>query len=467
MAELSQYPPVTWIYRRWAELTLARQFALTGAVVLVAGMAVMGFWVTRQIEEGVTRNTATATALYIDSVIAPLLPDLRKEETLSEGARRALDETLSQGPLGQRLASFKIWKDGGLITYSSRPELIGRRFEPSENLALAWEGEVAAEFDRLNDDEDALERAEGVPLLEVYSPIREPWTGKVVAVAEFYEINPELRSNLRAARVRSWLVVALVAAGIMALLSGIVLRGSRTIVGQSRSLEARVAELSRLVAQNRELRLRVERASSRAVALNERFLKRISADLHDGPAQLLALAALKLGDAKVPSETADDRRAELEPIRRHLDEALREIREICRGLTLPQIERLDLERLLQTVVETHEHRTGTKVTLQSPEEAPAMSISERICIFRFVQEGLNNAFRHAGGLNQVVAASVSGRWLEVSVSDQGRGFDPGNYSGVGLGLAGLRERIESLGGEFGMESSPHGTRLTMVLKLAE
>ena len=430
-------------------------------------MFIIGLWVTRQIEENVTRNTAAATALYVDSVIAPLLPDLRSAERLSEGARRALDETLSQGTLGQRLASFKIWREDGLIVYSSRPELIGRRFEPTDNLSQAWAGQVTAEFDELHDEEDALERAEGEPLLEIYSPIREPWSGDVVAVAEFYEVAGELREAIYDARLASWLVVAVVTLGMGGLLSGIVLSGSRLIATQRQHLEARVAELSRLVAQNRELRLRVERASSRAVALNERFLRRISADLHDGPAQLLALASLKLGDSRVLSEADPGRSDELVQIREHLNEAMREIREICRGLTLPQIERLGLPELLQAAVAAHRQRTGTEVALSAPDTAPSMSVSEKICVFRFVQEGLNNAFRHAGGVGQSVAADVSGMILTVSIADAGPGFQVEAADGGGLGLAGLRERVESLGGTFAVESTEAGTRLTMVLRLAD
>src|SRR5918993_501068 len=221
--------PLDRVRRRWASLTLARQFSLAGSAVLLAGMVVIGLWVTRQIGDDVTRNTAAAMALYVDSVIAPLLPDVRDGDVLPEGARRALDETLSQGALGRRLASFKIWKKGGLVAYSSRPELIGRRFEPTDNLKRAWSGQVTAEFDELHDAEDALERAEGVPLLEIYSPIREPWSGDVVAVAEFYEVADDLQRDLLAARTRSWLVVAAVTLGMMGLLSGIVLRGSNMI----------------------------------------------------------------------------------------------------------------------------------------------------------------------------------------------------------------------------------------------
>lgn len=439
-------------------LTLAGQFLLAGAAVLVAGILAIGLWVTGQIEAGVTRNTATATALYVDSVIAPLLEDIGEDKALSEGARRALDEILARSALGSRIVSFKLWKRGGRIEYSNRPELIGREFPPTENLKRAWTGEVAADFDELSDEENALERAEGTPLLEIYSPIREPWSGRVVAVAEFYEVARELKANIVASRLRSWLVVAGVGIAMMGLLFGIVLRGSRVIASQRAALETRVGELSAALAQNEELRAKVLRASSRAVALNERFLKRVSADLHDGPAQLLALASLRLGGAPPAPD-------EMVRIRGHLDDAMREIRDICRGLALPQIERLDLAGLLELAIANHAGRTGSDVALTVEGGGAVLTPSEKICVFRFVQEGLGNAFRHAGGRGQAVSAIAGDGRLLVSVSDAGPGMSNTAEPGEGLGLLGLRERVESLGGSFAVASSPQGTRLTMDIRL--
>lgn len=242
------------INRRWNALSLAHQFVLAGGGVLIVGMLVLGVWVTGQIQSGVTRNTAAATALYVDSVISPLLPDIRNQQVLSAGARRALDETLSQGALGERIASFKIWLQGGLIAYSSEQKLIGQTFPLTESLKSAWAGDVAAEFDELDDEENITERGSEVPLLEIYSPIREPWSGRVVAVAEFYERAGELTDSLRVIRMKSWLVVATVALCMMGLLWGIVLRGNSLIESQRSALEERVSELSRLLTQNQELR---------------------------------------------------------------------------------------------------------------------------------------------------------------------------------------------------------------------
>jgi len=159
--------------RRWSELSLALQFLVAGGFGLLAVMLVVGAWVTSQIRDGVTRNSAATTALYVDSVIAPLLPDLRKSEELSESVKQALDETLGQGALGKRLVSFRLWRRDGTILYSKDSALTGRRFDLNGHLRSAFQGSVVAQFDTFDENEEK-ERSAGVPLLEIYNPVREP-----------------------------------------------------------------------------------------------------------------------------------------------------------------------------------------------------------------------------------------------------------------------------------------------------
>lgn len=453
------------IIKGWRELSLAGQFAAAGSFVLLGGMLAIGAWVTHQIEGGVTRNTASATALYMESVLAPLAQELATSDTLSIGARRAADEILQNTVIGSRLASFKIWKEGGLVAYSSEPSIIGHFFEPTDRLRAAWAGQVLGNFDDLHDSENMNEQQMGLPLLEIYSPIREAWSGRVIAVAEFYEIASELEEELFQARLISWLVVAAVSLSMFGLLFGIVLRGSRTIEAQRAAQSRRVKELALLAEQNDALRLRAQRASNRVVEYNERHLRRISAELHDGPAQLLALASLRL-DGIIPAVTSDKALLDLKIVNSSLDDAMRDIRDISRGLSLPAIERMTLSEILHTVVEAHQKRTGSEVLLISGQEEPELSQSLKICLYRFVQEGLSNAFRHAGGKGQKVEASVTNGALHLSVSDSGPGFAPSEITTPtdkgGLGLAGLTERVESLGASFSIQSAPgSGTRLEM------
>ncbi len=463
MNTAAQLAQLNGVRQKWSALTLAGQFVLAAGTVFLAGAFVIGYWVTRQIEDGVVQNSAAATTLYVDSILTPIIQNVEQNRVLSRGATQALDETLSMGKLGKRIIFFKLWARDGLVTYSSEPGLAGQRFKPTDSLEKAWGGQLAAELDELDDSENKTERTLGQPLLEIYSPVREPWSGEVIAVAEFYEIATDLSKELIAVRLRSWLLVAFVTICMMGILSGIVLRGSNLIIAQRKAAERRVEDLSGLLKQNEVLRLRVQNASSRATIINERYLKRISADLHDGPAQLLALVLLKMG--KLPKAKTSGLSNEM-PFQEYIEEAMREIRNISHGLTLPQIETMGLSKLVSAAVNAHKRRTGTQVTLDLPVETVNLTQSEKTCIYRFIQEGLSNAFRHADGVGQSVGVNVHDNLLVVSIADKGVGFEVGSGAKDGIGLAGLRERIESLGGGFEIESSHQGTRLRMELKIS-
>jgi signal transduction histidine kinase len=453
-------------------LTLAQQFAIAGSVVLFAGMVAIGLWVTRQIQDGVIGNIAATTALYVDSVISPLAQELTQRDTLSPEARADLDALVKKSNFGKRIVSLKIWKPGGLIAYASHPEMIGKVFPTTPNLVRGWKGELSAEFGKLLDEADALERAAGLPLVEIYSPLRESGTGRVIAVAEFYETVTTLKQIQFRATLSSWAVVATVTISMLTLLFVIVLRGSMTIQNQRQALVQRIQELSRLLTQIEELRNRVQQASRRTTEINESYLRRISADLHDGPAQLLALAALHLDKLKPPvtniSQAASDQKTYLEIVRESLTSALTELRDICTGLTLPELDELAPADVLRNATHAHERRTDTTVELAVHSVPDELARSMKICVYRFIQEALNNAFSHAGGRGQAVDCRYQGGMLEVTVTDTGPGFDPSQKTETeyGLGLPGLRERIESLGGTLNIFSAPgQGTRLTMYCRL--
>ncbi|MDK4718609.1 sensor histidine kinase [Rhizobium sp. CNPSo 3968] len=457
------------LIERWNSQSLARQFLLAGGFVAICAMLVVGSFVAGLIENAVTRNSAATTALYVDSVIAPLLPDMQTTQVLDDTVTRALDETLGQGALGTRLFSFRLWRSDGTILYSNDKNLSGKQFPLSDSLNTAFSGQMVAKFNRLDDVESVAERNSGKPLLEIYNPVLQPWSGKVVAVSEFYEVAYDFEGSLTQARLLSWLVVALFTLTFFALLSIIVLRGSRTIDNQRKALNGRIGELSTLLRQNEALRARVQRATQRSAALNESYLRRIGADLHDGPAQLVAYASLRLDSQTLtnPATAPDEREASLRTIKASLDDAMAEIRGICGGLMLPHIETDNLPGLLGRAIRAHERRTGVTVALSVGAIPADLSTSAKICIYRFVQEALNNGYRHAGGIGQKVVQSLEGGQIVIEVADEGPGFDPKDVGPQKLGLAGLRDRVESLGGTFQLLSSNRGTTVRMSLNIEE
>lgn len=459
-----------WITRPWRGSSLASQFLVTGGLVALFAMLLVSVLVTSLIERAVTRSAAATTALYVDSVVAPLLPDMQKSTMLDDIVRRALDETLGQGALGRRLEEMRLWARDGRILYAKENSLIGRRFEITPDLAHAFAGQMVANYDHYDVLDQNAKPPTG-PLLEIYNPILQPWSGKVVAVLEFYERADDLQAALAGARMKSWLAVAAVTAFFFLLLSAIVLRGSRTIDRQASDLTARVSELTDLLDQNRALHARVRRASQRVTSLNESYLRRLGADLHDGPAQLIALASLRLDSEALLAGGAarEARESEVEQIRTSLGEALQEIRTLCHGLVLPHIETSGFEGVVCHAIDAYEQRTGSRVArhMEDMDMDISMPLPQRICVYRFLQEALNNGYRHCREANQSVAIERFGTKLRIAVSDDGPGFDPDRMKAGSIGIAGMRERVESLGGSFELATSRLGTKLAMTLDVEE
>lgn len=445
--------------------TLPARFLLAGSAVMLAGALVVGTWVARRIEAGVVENTAIASALYMESFISPLSQDLADSEGLSPPARQALREIFASTSLGERVVSYRIWKPGGLVVEASDPSLEGRRFTPSPDQRAAWEGRIAASLADLDDAENAGEARLGIALLEVYSPIRALWTGEVIAVAEFYERADDLARELSDARRTGWLVVAGVFLTSGVLLYGIVLAGGRTIERQQEDLARQLAESRRMAEQNRTLRDRVLAAATRSTAQAERVMRRVGLDLHDGVAQHLSLASLRLDGA-----VDDPEGAEARTVRSALDAAMCELRAISRGLALPDLEHLGTAEVAARAVDDHRRAFGTDVALALPEAAalPALPLAARLSLYRFLQESLSNAHRHAGGAGVEVALAPRGGGIEATVADRGPGFDPDTASALrpdgGQGLIGLRDRAEMLGGHVRIEAGPGaGARITLSL----
>ena len=454
-----------------ARLSLASQFLLASLVVLVLGMLVTGTWVSEAIERGVLNRSAALTALYVDSVLSPHLEALGSKPYLDAEQVATLDRLLAETPLGQRVLAFKVWSPQGQVLYSPDRRLMGQEFGVDEGLARALQGEVSAELSDLDEPENAYERERWSRLLEVYAPFRaDNPSGRILGAVEFYQAPDELDGEVATARAGSWAVVGAVTLVVYLLLAGIVKRGSDTIVRQQRvlhrqeaALRERVVELSNLLEQNAMLHDRVSRAAQRTTALNEQALRRIGADLHDGPGQALGLALLRLDG---PDGAGADPQT-LSVVRGAVQDALAEIRAISTGLRLPELAPLEVEQVATRAVAAHARRSGTTVDLQLeglPMQAP---LPIKITLFRALEEALSNATRH--GLGRGVVARVEGEadGLRLTVSDRGPGFCPtAERPGGHLGLANMRERAELLGGTFEVRSAPdQGTTVVLWLPL--
>ncbi len=446
--------------------SLSRVFLATSIAVMGTATAIVGVWVSNRIQNAVVQNSANSAALYMESIVSPLSQELAHGDRISEQASRALDEIFMTQPMRDRVVSYKFWKQGGVIAHASDTAIIGSRFSPTDDLKQAWGGKISGSFEELDHAESAAEAALGIPLLEVYSPIRELWSGEIIAVAEFYERADQLELDLAKARRTSWLVVGLAFVASTIVLFSIVAIGDNTIQRQGRLLEKRLAESEQMAEQNAQLRSRVVEASERYATQTDRFLKKLGAELHDGPAQYLSLAALRL-EAAFPEGSAKPKEAE--EIHQSLQKSLAEIRALSRGLSAPDIDNLTLIDVVKRAVEDHSEHSPLRPEISyQGRQSPELSLSDKLCVFRFLQETLSNAARYAPDSRCTVTSEVQSDRIVIQVSDDGPGFDTSDETVLrddgGQGLLGLRDRVESIGGRFSVSSRPgNGTTIAMTL----
>ncbi|MFJ2539438.1 sensor histidine kinase [Pseudomonas sp. NPDC087614] len=453
---------------RTRHLSRSTQFVLAAALILGLTMFFVGKLVSERIERAAVQSAAEAGAHYMEAFLEPYVQEMSRDNNLSPASVQSLDRLMESRSLKRHIVSIKIWRADGTVVYSTDKSITNRKF-PMDEIAEALKGNVVTDLEDLSQEENEFERKLNVPLYEIYAPLREFNTRKIIAVGEFYEKAESLEQEINRIRQQVWLVVGTATLAMLTLLFFIVRRGDQIIQRQQVALRMRLLEQTRLRVSNAALHRKINTATQEFSRINELTLRRIGADLHDGPAQLLTLILIRLDDLAEHCTTLD--LESLETIRGAATDALREVRDLSRGLALPEINDLTLKQELKLVAQRHEQRTGSKVQLKIaalPDSAP---LPVKLCVYRFVQETLNNAYRHAQGKGQTITASHQHETLLITVKDAGPGMAADAlvvdaHERNRLGLAGLRYRVESLGGVFSIKSAPDkGTSVSAQLKL--
>ncbi len=440
-----------WLLERWRSLNLAQKFNIICLLILLMSMLALGWWVGRSIRVSVINRTAATTSLYVENFIIQQLQELGDNEWLSDVRISEIERLLATTPLGEEIVDIKIWGPDGHLVYG---EGAGKTFPIKEELSEAWQGKVSSHISNLSDAENEAQREQYKRLIETYTPMRIEGSDQIIAVAEFYQLTNALDQEIFAAQWRSWLLVAGIILLMYLLLVGLVRRGSDTIEQQQKKLQDQVNNLNLLLEQNSELRQRVQRAATRNTTVNERFLRRIGSDLHDGPAQDVSLSVLKLYGLThhLPENQAFHK--DLETVQGSLNNALQEMRTIAAGLRLPELNHLSLAEAIQKAVKENEKKTGVKVSLELSTLSEDIALPVKITVYRIIQEALNNAYTHGEGQDSKVSVQQYKENLHLEISDTGPGFDVKSLSKrtERLGIASMRERVESLGGVFSIIS---------------
>jgi signal transduction histidine kinase len=470
---------VQWLTRlSTSEETLPRsvtaQYLLVSVVVLCLAMAVLGTWVSLKVKDSVLVATGVQASHFMEAFIEPLVQGLEPNGLLDESTQQALDKMLLETPLARTFMSVKIWRKDGLVLYATNKDLIGQYFDASY-VSEAYKGATVTEFGSITRAENVAERSLDVHLIEVYAPLYRTGSSDIIAVAETYENAEALAAELAGSQATTWAVVAITTSLMVGLLYLIVRRAEATIEVQRRQLRDRYSQAVRTARETAELRQIADRSRLQASEANEQYLGRLGSDIHDGPLQLLTLSILRLTAAaraiRASKSPSDEALTQVESTIHITQEAMAELRNVSTGLILPEITGLNLAQTVRLAVDRHQDLTGETVEYH-PEELPdTVNEALKICVYRVIQEGLNNTTKHAPRAQKMLSVTVDVDALMIEVADDGPGVPATERNGNGeshLGLKGMHNRVRALHGSIALKSSSgHGTRLLVRLPIEE
>ena len=229
-----------------------------------------------------------------------------------------------------------------------------------------------------------------------------------------------------------------------------------------------VDELADHVQALDQANLALQDAQRRLLSEGEQERKHLARELHDQVIQDLISINFQLESIGTEHKLPKVLSGELNDVRDGIRELVGDLRQICGNLRPPTIDSMGLGAAIQSFTHEWGERTGITVTLNIDPKLGRLPEATELSIFRIVQEGLNNVWRHAKASSiQIGVQHTSPRALMVTIADDGLGFtdsiDMANLSQDGhFGLLGISERVALLGGRMRLQSLPEGGSLLQV-----
>jgi signal transduction histidine kinase len=240
-------------------------------------------------------------------------------------------------------------------------------------------------------------------------------------------------------------------------------------------LERRVIDrTSQLSAANAALAAREDERTCllrQIISAQEDERKRIARELHDETSQ--QLAALSMGIDAAASASDDPARSALLHLRALAAETLAEVHRIILDLRPSVLDDLGLQSALEWCADRTLRNKGVVVRIEADGIDRRLPWELETAVFRAAQEALTNVARHSGADTVLVQLQVRDGRLTLEVEDDGKGFDPAGLaiahtSRRGLGLLGMRERVEVFGGTLAVDSAPgQGTRVRLEIPVPQ
>ncbi len=207
-----------------------------------------------------------------------------------------------------------------------------------------------------------------------------------------------------------------------------------------------------------------------ATRAQEEERKRISHELHDDTIQSLVVLSRQL-DSLASSEEglSEENRQRLEELWQQTDNILRELRRLSQDLRPAALDRLGLLPALEWLASNVTDHSGIATEVKVVGKERRLTEEAAIALFRITQEAMRNVWRHSGATKAEITAEFNESKTKVTIGDDGKGFDiPGDITDLAkagkLGLTGMQERAQLIGGTLAIQSQPgKGTSITVEL----
>jgi signal transduction histidine kinase len=230
-------------------------------------------------------------------------------------------------------------------------------------------------------------------------------------------------------------------------------------VGDSRFLGV-IADIT----TGKQLERRAARISQRLATIQENERRNIAQELHDSTVQHLTAASLTLmalGPMTQMPSKASDAWSDLEYT---LDAAIKELRTFSYLLHPPELLARTLRSTLEEYVAGLANRSGLDIRLRLNLKVEKLSLPIKRSLFRIIQAALANVYRHARASHVSVGIRWIGASVHLAIVDNGRGFPRVVQRRPGVGIRGIRARLEDVGGRFRiLPVKPHGTMVHAVI----
>jgi signal transduction histidine kinase len=253
----------------------------------------------------------------------------------------------------------------------------------------------------------------------------------------------------------------------MAILITIALLGATQSVEEERKGQLLAAQQARMEALEQRETLRRE-LLRHTVNAQEDERGRIARELHDETSQLLSALSLELATLGAFAHRRPQMQESLERLQNLSRQMSQGLYELVYMLRPAQLDDLGLVPALKSLIENEYHPKGLSVTLEELGTPTRFEPIIETVLFRVAQEALTNVSRHAMTGQAYVQLDYSGEQVRLTICDEGRGFDPHEplHPPRGWGLAGMRERVEAVSGEFKIISGVNkGTTIEVVIPI--